>query len=127
MSTSKQSNTSITYLITQQLQQFFWASCRALLKRAAQAEGNEPNKAAPKLVREYILILWCCADGWLTWCCCLAGGASSVEQAVGRLVGALCVVTGKDEDAESAMLASWVSQVSLMPARLGQSARHNQT
>lgn len=40
------------------------------------------------------------------------GGASSVEQAVGRLVGALCVVTGKDEDAESAMLASWVSQVS---------------
>lgn len=35
-----------------------------------------------------------------------------MEQAVGRLVGALCVVTGKDEDAESAMLASWVSQVS---------------
>ena len=42
-----------------------------------------------------------------------AGGASGVEQAVGRLVGSLCVVTGRDEDAESAMLASWVSQVGL--------------
>ena len=40
-----------------------------------------------------------------------AGGATGVEQAVGRLVGSLCVVTGRDEDAESAMLASWVSQV----------------
>ena len=40
-----------------------------------------------------------------------AGGASGVEQALGRLVGTMCVVTGKDEDAESAMLASWVSQV----------------
>ena len=39
-----------------------------------------------------------------------------MEQAVGRLVGALCVVTGKDDDAESAMLASWVSQVRAMPA-----------
>ena len=48
----------------------------------------------------------------------MAGGASSVEQAVGRLVGALCVVTGKDEDAESAMLASWVSQVRAVPACL---------
>lgn len=43
-----------------------------------------------------------------------------MEQAVGRLVGALCVVTGKDEDAESAMLASWVSQVRPMPARFRQ-------
>lgn len=42
-----------------------------------------------------------------------AGGATGVEQAVGRLVGSLCVVTGRDEDAESAMLASWVSQVGL--------------
>ena len=41
----------------------------------------------------------------------MAGGASGVEQAVGRLVGSMCVVTGRDEDAESAMLASWVSQV----------------
>ena len=41
-----------------------------------------------------------------------------MEQAVGRLVGALCVVTGKDEDAESAMLASWVSQVRAVPVCL---------
>lgn len=41
----------------------------------------------------------------------MTGGASAIEQAVGRLVGALCVVTGRDDDAESAMLASWVSQV----------------
>ena len=38
-------------------------------------------------------------------------GTNAVQQAVGRIVGALCVVTGKDEDAESAMLASWISQV----------------
>ena len=48
-------------------------------------------------------------DMLLFWC--MSGGASAIEQAVGRLVGSLCVVTGKDEDAESAMLASWVSQV----------------
>ncbi len=46
-----------------------------------------------------------------SYTCLIAGGASGVEQAVGRLVGSLCVVTGRDEDAESAMLASWVSQV----------------
>lgn len=46
------------------------------------------------------------------------GGASGVEQAVGRLVGSLCVVTGRDEDAESAMLASWVSQASFDPPGL---------
>ncbi len=45
----------------------------------------------------------------------MPGGASGLEQAVGRLVGALCVVTGRDEDAESAMLASWVSQVHTTP------------
>ncbi|KAK9816862.1 hypothetical protein WJX72_006273 [[Myrmecia] bisecta] len=44
-----------------------------------------------------------------------AGGASSMEQAVGRVVGSLCVLTSKDEDAESAMLASWVSQASFDP------------
>ena len=47
----------------------------------------------------------------LSYTCLTAGGASGVEQAVGRLVGSMCVVTGRDEDAESAMLASWVSQV----------------
>lgn len=45
--------------------------------------------------------------------CAYAGGASGLEQSVGRLVGALCVVSGKDDDAESAMLASWVSQVTM--------------
>jgi len=51
------------------------------------------------------------SDASLSYTCLMAGGASGVEQAVGRLVGSLCVVTGRDEDAESAMLASWVSQV----------------
>jgi flavin reductase (DIM6/NTAB) family NADH-FMN oxidoreductase RutF len=37
------------------------------------------------------------------------------EQAVGRVVGSLCVVTAKREDVASAMLASWVSQVSFNP------------
>lgn len=30
---------------------------------------------------------------------------------MGRVVGSLSVLTAKDEDATSAMLASWVSQV----------------
>ena len=37
--------------------------------------------------------------------------ATETEQAVGRLVGALCAITARDDDAESAMLASWISQV----------------
>lgn len=41
--------------------------------------------------------------------------ATNVEQAVGRVVGALCVLSAKDGDAESAMLASWVSQASFVP------------
>eukprot|EP00271_Cylindrocystis_brebissonii_P010301 TRINITY_DN26466_c0_g1_i1.p1 TRINITY_DN26466_c0_g1~~TRINITY_DN26466_c0_g1_i1.p1 ORF type:complete len:789 (-),score=133.43 TRINITY_DN26466_c0_g1_i1:533-2827(-) len=41
--------------------------------------------------------------------------ASNVEQAAGRLVGALCVVSARSGDAESAMLASWVSQASFNP------------
>ena len=36
-------------------------------------------------------------------------------QALGRVVGSLCVVTAKDGDASSAMLASWVSQASFDP------------
>lgn len=39
--------------------------------------------------------------------------ATGVEQAVGRLLGTLCVVTARDGDASSAMLASWISQVCL--------------
>ena len=34
---------------------------------------------------------------------------------VGRIVGSLCAVTAKNGDAQSAVLASWVSQASLIP------------
>ncbi|BBM97221.1 protein MpFLV1 [Marchantia polymorpha subsp. ruderalis] len=44
--------------------------------------------------------------------------ASNVEQAVGRVVGSLCVLTARSGDAESAMLASWVSQASFVPPGL---------
>lgn len=41
--------------------------------------------------------------------------ATSVEQAVGRVVGSLCILTAKQGDVSSAMLASWVSQASFNP------------
>jgi flavorubredoxin/flavin reductase (DIM6/NTAB) family NADH-FMN oxidoreductase RutF len=41
--------------------------------------------------------------------------ASAVEQAVGRLVGSLCIVTARQGEVSSAMLASWVSQASFAP------------
>lgn len=41
--------------------------------------------------------------------------ATGAQQAMGRVVGSLCVVTAKDGDAESAMLASWISQASFDP------------
>ena len=44
--------------------------------------------------------------------------ATSVEQAVGRILGSLCVVTAKQGDISSAMLASWVSQASFNPPGL---------
>ena len=37
---------------------------------------------------------------------------SGAALALGRVVGSLCVLTAKDGDAQGAMLASWVSQVS---------------
>lgn len=40
---------------------------------------------------------------------------SATEQAVGRLVGSLSVVTAKKGDVSSAMLASWVSQATFNP------------
>lgn len=43
---------------------------------------------------------------------------SSVEQAVGRIVGSLCVVTVQRGDIRTAMLASWVSQASFNPPGL---------
>ncbi len=44
--------------------------------------------------------------------------ATNVEQAVGRVVGSLCVVTAKREDVSSAMLADWVSQATFNPPGL---------
>jgi flavorubredoxin/flavin reductase (DIM6/NTAB) family NADH-FMN oxidoreductase RutF len=44
--------------------------------------------------------------------------ASNVEQAVGRLVGSLCVLTAKQNNVSSAMLASWVSQAGFNPPAL---------
>lgn len=41
--------------------------------------------------------------------------ASAVEQAVGRIVGSLCIVTARQREVSSAMLASWVSQASFTP------------
>lgn len=44
--------------------------------------------------------------------------ATSVEQAVGRIVGSLCVLTAKEGERSSAMLASWVAQASFSPPGL---------
>ncbi len=44
--------------------------------------------------------------------------ATTVEQAVGRIVGSLCVVTARTGDVSSAMLASWVSQATFNPPGL---------
>lgn len=44
--------------------------------------------------------------------------STTVEQAVGRIIGSLCVVTAKQGDVSSAMLASWVSQASFNPPGL---------
>jgi flavorubredoxin/flavin reductase (DIM6/NTAB) family NADH-FMN oxidoreductase RutF len=40
------------------------------------------------------------------------------DQAVGRIVGSLCIVTAKQDDASSAMLADWVSQATFNPPGL---------
>lgn len=45
-------------------------------------------------------------------------GCADAAQAMGRVVGSLSVVTCKDGDAESAMLASWLSQASFDPPGL---------
>ncbi len=44
--------------------------------------------------------------------------ATATEQAVGRVIGSLCVFTAKQGDVSSAMLASWVSQASFNPPGL---------
>lgn len=48
----------------------------------------------------------------------VAESAPAAAQAVGRVLGSLCVLTARDGDAESAMLASWVSQASFDPPGL---------
>ena len=45
----------------------------------------------------------------------LGSGADRTEQAAGRIVGSLCVVSAKRGDVASAMLASWVSQATFNP------------
>ncbi|GLC37163.1 hypothetical protein PLESTB_000986800 [Pleodorina starrii] len=44
--------------------------------------------------------------------------ASGPQLAMGRVVGSLSVLTARDEDASSAMLASWISQASFDPPGL---------
>lgn len=44
--------------------------------------------------------------------------ASNVEQAVGRVIGSLSVLTTQQGDLSSAMLASWVSQATFVPPGL---------
>jgi flavorubredoxin/flavin reductase (DIM6/NTAB) family NADH-FMN oxidoreductase RutF len=44
--------------------------------------------------------------------------AARLEQAVGRIIGSLCVVTVQRDELQSAMLASWVSQASFTPPGL---------
>jgi flavorubredoxin/flavin reductase (DIM6/NTAB) family NADH-FMN oxidoreductase RutF len=47
-----------------------------------------------------------------------SGYATSIEQAAGRIIGSLCVVTVQKEEVRTAMLASWVSQASFSPPGL---------
>ncbi|NJK39373.1 MAG: flavin oxidoreductase [Oscillatoriales cyanobacterium RM1_1_9] len=47
-----------------------------------------------------------------------SSGADRTAQAVGRLVGSLCVMSCRRGDVESAMLASWVSQATFNPPGL---------
>ena len=45
-------------------------------------------------------------------------GVDRTEQALGRVVGSMCVVTAKKGDISGAMLASWVSQATFTPPGL---------
>lgn len=47
-----------------------------------------------------------------------AATSDRTSQAVGRIVGSLCVVTTRQDDVTSAMLASWVSQATFNPPGL---------
>lgn len=47
-----------------------------------------------------------------------ASETDRTEQAIGRIVGSLCIVTTKQEELSGAMLASWVSQATFNPPGL---------
>ncbi|MEO0803039.1 MAG: diflavin flavoprotein [Cyanobacteria bacterium J06642_2] len=44
--------------------------------------------------------------------------ATGVERAVGRIIGSLCVVTARQDDISSAMLADWIAQATFNPPGL---------
>lgn len=48
----------------------------------------------------------------------IASDVDRTEQAVGRLVGSMCVITTQKNDVSGAMLASWVSQATFNPPGL---------
>ena len=48
----------------------------------------------------------------------LTSDVDRTAQAVGRLVGSMCIVTTKREELSGAMLASWVSQATFNPPGL---------
>ncbi|MEM8603490.1 MAG: diflavin flavoprotein [Cyanobacteria bacterium P01_H01_bin.121] len=48
----------------------------------------------------------------------LQSQSAGMEQAVGRILGSLCVLTAKKGDVQSAMVASWVSQATFNPPGL---------
>jgi flavin reductase (DIM6/NTAB) family NADH-FMN oxidoreductase RutF len=54
-----------------------------------------------------------------------AAAHAGAAQAMGRVVGSLSVVTVKDETAETAMLASWLSQASFDPPGLTVSVKQD--
>lgn len=53
--------------------------------------------------------------------------ASGPQLAMGRVVGSLCVVTAKDEDYATGMIASWVSQASFDPPGITVSVKKDRT
>jgi len=53
--------------------------------------------------------------------------ASGPQLAMGRVVGSLCVVTARDEDYTTGMLASWVSQASFDPPGITVAVKKDRT
>ena len=78
--------------------------------RAAEEAGTDLAQAVRKNLRRKERTAAASAS--------VAESASGGAQALGRVVGSLCVVTAADGGAASAMLASWVSQASFDPPGL---------